>query len=1118
MQCDKFVPIPLKINCGYVRTAIRELTPKKAGIRSVDKKKRAGQIIEQFCDITLPRNLFVEDTKGNTKFDKYCDTILNCFSKRWTKQPRVQYENNFSTSNWKKLTTEKKKAHTVSNCTECSTSHTDLQESFTGKPVFQAKPSVSLSLPDVPQAEKAEVCMVLSDLNQQWNERHGHSYTSVLPKMAPQASLTPKKTKIQQKRQGRIQKRKIVDHINERLKEDLTLTVLAEAESMQAYNRKRLAMSFELPSQPNKPKSHTPSTETHAWSHEEANHLLTSQPVDAKINWTNSARMLNIPGKNAGQILKEYASKEGFNILALEQKHLPTPTRIRRSKKRLPGREVSIPSLPLPQVISTEKNEMVASGRLSLGEPCSPYTVKRSVVTSDGEVETQEVNIIGRKLSLLEIRKKLIEKQQPYMRLMTNEQIELLNRSELTDLMNRAHHPVSDTASIGELQLQLARLQRTRTLAFWHDHSTILQQGYILFAVTVLYDPAVFFTEEELKAYQGRAPRNLQEEIEQPSIHMIAPCTSAVSCQLALTPDRIECLKELSEPITHNGIPITDKARFFFGDKPAQQFERGTQIGGAYKCGGCGCVDKLIQDFAHAVQCPHRSVKWLQTLVTAGKFGTVAGKLKPLDKLLIADLKAELTARGYQVSSMKKPEMQSLLTEELKGAQRVPALLITNPTQSLDELNLQDYEILNCEPLHDLKGHTYNLLQEIPYLLPHHKEELTHIIESTLGDTSSGVHLRVALIKVYLKILNIPNVDDDLKQLLASLVKMSQILYVPDSGRNPKTVLQLYNVTWVHHELCCPHPKTQTRDKLYGTYFHDLLVHAPTQFQMVCLRSTNAESTERLFSQIKHISQRATNRKPDNVVATILLSMQAREQTGATSTISSLDKQVSMVSKVGRKVPQYSGTLIKRSFINNRMPSWQAHLQRISMYLKRGEGVWWKIENNNYLFSDSDNDPNTQPQGPTLQHFRDTNLSKISEESNTDWAEILESSTKLPTPFIRVFKDGTYIGRTNTTTTEQDNDSDSNGAHVHDDLTQNEDEPMDIEETHDILCAESDASETAEDQATFETAEDQAINCNLSNPSTCFYTTKAANQISKLLGRNSTLQEFDIAAQEYDKA
>ncbi len=79
-------------------------------------------------------------------------------------------------------------------------------------------------------------------------------------------------------------------------------------------------------------------------------------------------------------------------------------------------------------------------------------------------------------------------------------------------------------------------------------------------------------------------------------------------------------------------------------------------------------------------------------------------------------------------------------------------------------------------------------------------------------------------------------------------------------------------------------------------------------------------------------------------MATILLSMQTREETGASSTISSLDKQVSMVSKVARKVPQYSGTLVKSCFIHHRMPSWQAHLQRISTYLKCGEGVWWKLK------------------------------------------------------------------------------------------------------------------------------------------------------------------------------
>ena len=70
---------------------------------------------------------------------------------------------------------------------------------------------------------------------------------------------------------------------------------------------------------------------------------------------------------------------------------------------------------------------------------------------------------------------------------------------------------------------------------------------------------------------------------------------------------------------------------------------------------------------------------------------------------------------------------------------------------------------------------------------------------------------------------------------------------------------------------------------------------------MVCLRSTNAESTERLFSQTEHISQRATNRKPDNVLTTILLSLQAKEETGTSTTISSIHQQGTTVTEVTRK-------------------------------------------------------------------------------------------------------------------------------------------------------------------------------------------------------------------------
>ncbi len=126
------------------------------------------------------------------------------------------------------------------------------------------------------------------------------------------------------------------------------------------------------------------------------------------------------------------------------------------------------------------------------------------------------------------------------------------------------------------------------------------------------------------------------------------------------------------------------------------------------------------------------------------------------------------------------------------------------------------------------------------------------LTQSTLKDGSSGVRMRVALIKVYLKLVKLLDVSLDvsekIKQLLCTIVKISQILYLTDSLRTPKTVLQLYNTSWLHHELCrelIPKPK----DRLYGAYFHDLVVHAPPQYQIVCLRSTNAESTEREFSQ-----------------------------------------------------------------------------------------------------------------------------------------------------------------------------------------------------------------------------------------------------------------------------
>ena len=67
---------------------------------------------------------------------------------------------------------------------------------------------------------------------------------------------------------------------------------------------------------------------------------------------------------------------------------------------------------------------------------------------------------------------------------------------------------------------------------------------------------------------------------------------------------RIESIvSTLSDNIAaSNGVEILDKLRFFVRDHPAKQFERGTQQGGTYKCGGCGVRESMMDDLAHTLQ------------------------------------------------------------------------------------------------------------------------------------------------------------------------------------------------------------------------------------------------------------------------------------------------------------------------------------------------------------------------------------------------------------------------------------------------------------------------------------------------------------------------------------
>ena len=66
--------------------------------------------------------------------------------------------------------------------------------------------------------------------------------------------------------------------------------------------------------------------------------------------------------------------------------------------------------------------------------------------------------------------------------------------------------------------------------------------------------------------------------------------------------------------------------------------------------------------------------------------------------------------------------------------------------KTLGEINLQHYSVLECEPLHDLKGHLKNLFEILPEMLD--KEislEVSEVLEVDLSkEKKTGTDYRLA--------------------------------------------------------------------------------------------------------------------------------------------------------------------------------------------------------------------------------------------------------------------------------------------------------------------------------------------------------------------------------------
>ena len=619
--------------------------------------------------------------------------------------------------------------------------------------------------------------------------------------------------------------------------------------------------------------------------------------------------------------------------------------------------------MPIKKPSSFYKNilsEEVEKGIILMGEEVVERSTE-SFKIEKGIVTTVVKKTHARKIELLDIRKKLLQK---------HEELGIL----------RCNTEPSSTT--------------TRHLKIWHDHSSVCGHGLLLILVSSIYDPAFYLTDEEVLVRTGKKI-DVPSLVECPEVHIIGRSTSSIEDQRMFLECRRECIQKLGMNIfTSKGLEITDVLRFFHGDGPAQQFEAGYSVGGNYCCIGCGARSTLFDDIVHCYRSAKLSFKVRQEFVLKGDCWK-KNSSAPFEGLSIAQLRIELAKRGMDIKGKKRPELDKDFEEIKMGIVSVPALLQSRPSEPLELLHLECYEVSPVEPLHDIKGHFSNVIEESISNAPEGlKNELEKIKAAVLNkDTLRGCDYRKAMILMYLKIRELQP-ESALCKIYQTAVQLSKILYASESKRSPKAVLNLHNTAFYHAYLCAKlfvAPNQMTRRKMFGRYFHALTTHSPLLYRIICLRSLNTEIQVRMFSQVKQISKTTSNQNTENIITNAIKRLHYEQHSKHEDTVA---VQESEVEKLGKVTGKISNTHFTREIMKS--ASYQAHIERISDYLICGPGVWWKTTDDGVEFFDGDSEEDYKAVGPSLHHFRSVSLEDIDALLLEQWEQCIAQNIELP--------------------------------------------------------------------------------------------------------------------------
>ena len=173
--------VTLRVNCGYARTAIWELTPKTAtAINNTEKRESEFWDLYQQCPESGLTD-FKNKNSGRSRFNWDCIALTDYFGKKWhPAESRIEYQETFSIKKWKALLPMQQKDHTYFNCKACHNEHSALQIKFAQGPYYIPQPLDTTNAKVEQVGEKEGTWKAFREVNDNFSQVFNKSFTTTL--------------------------------------------------------------------------------------------------------------------------------------------------------------------------------------------------------------------------------------------------------------------------------------------------------------------------------------------------------------------------------------------------------------------------------------------------------------------------------------------------------------------------------------------------------------------------------------------------------------------------------------------------------------------------------------------------------------------------------------------------------------------------------------------------------------------------------------------------------------------------------------------------------------------------------------------------------------------------